>query len=131
MNGSPVALQSRLELGKVDANPSTTQVVEFREQIVLADNAGALNRDRIWALEGFWDEVAISVGRDLSWMQTRFDLCRRTCQSSGASNVNFLSCNYPTPCPMACWVDLLIGGEDDARFRPNYLALAGSTLACQ
>ena len=54
-------------------NPSTTQVVEFREQIALADDAGGVNRDRIWALELFWDEVAISVAR-LSWMQTRFDL---------------------------------------------------------
>jgi hypothetical protein len=31
-------------------NPSTTQVVEFREQIVLADDAGGLNLDRMWAL---------------------------------------------------------------------------------
>jgi hypothetical protein len=55
-------------------NPSTTQVVEFREQIVLADDAGGLNLDRMWALALFWDGVAIFVGRDLSWMQTRFDL---------------------------------------------------------
>jgi len=62
-------------------NPSTTEVVEFREQIALGDDAGGVNHDRMWALELFWDEVAISVGRDLSWKQTRFDLCRRTCQS--------------------------------------------------
>jgi hypothetical protein len=55
-------------------NPSSTQVVEFREQIVLADDAGGLNLDRMWALALFWDGVAIFVGRDLSWMQTRFDL---------------------------------------------------------
>ena len=61
-------------------NPSTTQVVEFREQIALADDAGGVNRDRMWALELFGDDVAISVGRDLTWMQTRFDLRRRTCQ---------------------------------------------------
>jgi hypothetical protein len=54
--GPPVALQSRLELGKVDANPSTTQVVEFREQIALADDAGGVNRDRMWALELFWNK---------------------------------------------------------------------------
>ena len=53
---------------------STTQVVEFKEQIALADDAGGVNTDRLWALELFWDEVAISVGRDLSWMQIRFDL---------------------------------------------------------
>ena len=40
-------------------NASTTQVVEFREQIALADDAGGVNRDRMWALELFWDEVAI------------------------------------------------------------------------
>jgi hypothetical protein len=34
-------------------NPSTTQVVEFREQIALADDAGGVNRDRMWALELF------------------------------------------------------------------------------
>jgi hypothetical protein len=55
-------------------NPSTTQVVEFREQIALADDADGLNLDRIWALALFRDDVAIFVGRDLSWMQTRFDL---------------------------------------------------------
>ena len=55
-------------------NPSTTQVVEFREQNSLADDAGGANRDCMWALELFWDEVAISVGRDLSWMQIRVDL---------------------------------------------------------
>lgn len=33
-------------------NPSTTQVVESREQIALADDAGGVNRDRMWALEG-------------------------------------------------------------------------------
>ena len=44
-------------------NPSTTQVVEFREQIALADDAGGVNRDRMWALELFWDEVEKSVGQ--------------------------------------------------------------------
>ena len=34
-------------------NPSTTQVVESREQIALADDAGGVNRDRMWALELF------------------------------------------------------------------------------
>jgi len=34
-------------------NPSTTQVVEFREQIAFADDAGRVNRDRIWALALF------------------------------------------------------------------------------
>ena len=43
-------------------NPSTTQVVESREQIALADDAGGVNRDRMWALELFWDEVEKSVG---------------------------------------------------------------------
>ena len=52
-------------------NPSTTQVIEFREQGALADDAAGVNRDRMWALELFWDEVAISVGRDLSWVQTQ------------------------------------------------------------
>jgi hypothetical protein len=37
-------------------NPSATQVVEFREQIALADDAGGVQRDRMWALELFWDE---------------------------------------------------------------------------
>ena len=69
-------------------NPSTTQVVEFREQIALADDAGGVNRDRMWALELFWDEVAIFLGRDLSLKQTRLDLCRRTCQSG-------LECQFP------------------------------------
>ena len=55
-------------------NASTTQGVEFREQIALADEAGGVTRDRMWALELSWDEVAISVGRDLSWMHIRFDL---------------------------------------------------------
>jgi hypothetical protein len=43
-------------------NPSTTQVVESREQIALADDAGGVNRDRMWALELCWDEVEKSVG---------------------------------------------------------------------
>jgi len=34
-------------------NPSTTQVVELRGQIALADDAGGVNRDRIWALALF------------------------------------------------------------------------------
>jgi hypothetical protein len=34
-------------------NPSTTQVVELREQIALADDVGGVNRDRIWALALF------------------------------------------------------------------------------
>jgi hypothetical protein len=34
-------------------NTSTTQVVELREQIALADDAGGVNRDRIWALALF------------------------------------------------------------------------------
>ena len=37
----------------------------------------------------------------------------------GASNANFLLCNYLTSCSMACTVRLIIGGEDDARLRPN------------
>jgi len=55
-------------------NASSTQVIEFRGQLALADDAAGVNGDRMWALELFWDEVAISVGRDLSWMQIRFDL---------------------------------------------------------
>ncbi len=74
-------------------NPSITQVVEFREQIALADDAGGVNRDRMWALELFGDVVAIFVGRDLSWMQTRFGL-QENLPIIGASNVNFLSCKY-------------------------------------
>jgi hypothetical protein len=61
-------------------NPSTTQVVEFKEQIAFADDVGGVNRDRMWALALFWDDVAIPVGRDLTWMQTGSDLRRRTCQ---------------------------------------------------
>jgi hypothetical protein len=38
-------------------NPSTTQVVGFIEQISLGDDAGGADRDRIWALALFWDEV--------------------------------------------------------------------------
>ena len=34
-------------------NPSTTQVVEFREQIAFADDVVGVNRDRIWALALF------------------------------------------------------------------------------
>jgi hypothetical protein len=34
-------------------NLSNTQVVEFREQIALADDAGGLSRDRMWALALF------------------------------------------------------------------------------
>jgi hypothetical protein len=44
-------------------NPSTTQVSEFREKIALVDDAREVNRDRMWALELFWGEVAISVGQ--------------------------------------------------------------------
>jgi hypothetical protein len=55
-------------------NPSTTQVVESREQIALADDAGGVNRDRMWALELFWDEVEKSVGQrsQLEANQTSF-----------------------------------------------------------
>ena len=60
-------------------NPSTTQVVEFREQIALADDAGGVNRDRMWALELFWDEVAISVG-EISVGCKPGLICRRSCQ---------------------------------------------------
>ena len=31
-------------------NSSTAQVVEFREQTAVADDAGGVNRDRMWAL---------------------------------------------------------------------------------
>ena len=71
---SSVALQSPLNYARLMPNLSTVQVVELREQIALADDAGGVNRDRMWALALFWDEVAKSVGRDLSWKQTRFDL---------------------------------------------------------
>jgi len=74
-------------------NPSITQVIEFREQIALADDAGGANRDRMWALELFGDVVAISVGRGLIWMQTRFGL-QENLPIIDASNVDFLSCNY-------------------------------------
>ena len=63
-----MALQSRLDLGKVDAKPSSTQVFEFGEQIALANDMGGLNSDRMWALALFWDDVEIPVGRDISWM---------------------------------------------------------------
>src|ERR1035441_161657 len=42
-------------------NPSTTQVIELREQIARAHDAGGVNRDRIWALACFQDDVAIPV----------------------------------------------------------------------
>ena len=53
-------------------NPSTTQVVESREQIALADDAGGVNRDRMWALELFlgrsgkirWAEVSFGGNPD-------------------------------------------------------------------
>ena len=99
-------------------NPSTTQVVEFREQIALADDAGGVNRDRMWALKLFWDEVEISVGQRSQLEANQTSFVRRTCPSRPRMPI-YLSCNYPTPCWMACSVCLIIGGEDDARFRPN------------
>jgi hypothetical protein len=100
-------------------NPSTTQVVEFSEQIALADDAGGVNRDRMWALALFWAEVmAISVGRDL--VGCKPDLI---CVGEPANNRG-LECQFPVvelPDTVldACQVCLIIDGEDDARLRPN------------
>jgi len=41
-----------------------------------------------------------------------------------------LACIAPG-CSMAVKCGLVIGGEDDVRFRPNYPALACSTYTCQ
>jgi len=49
-------------------------VVESREQIALADDAGGVNRDRMWALKLFRDEVEKSVGQRSRWRQTRLHL---------------------------------------------------------
>lgn len=99
-------------------NPSTTQVVESREQIALADDAGGVNRDRMWALELFWDEVEKSVGQRAQLEANQTSFVRQNLPIA-ASNASLLCCNYPTPCRMACSVCLIIGGEDDARFHPN------------
>jgi hypothetical protein len=50
---SSVALQSRLKYARLMKNPSTTQLVELRQQIALADDARGVNRERIWALALF------------------------------------------------------------------------------
>ena len=71
----------------------------------------------MWALALFWEDVAISVGRDPVGSKPDF-ICVGE-PANRASNANFLSCNYPTPRSMACSVCLIIGGEDDARLRPN------------
>jgi hypothetical protein len=47
-------------------NASTTQVIEFREQKALADDAAGVNRDRMWALELFWRRSGNIVGRERS-----------------------------------------------------------------
>ncbi len=99
-------------------NPSTTQVVESREQIALADDAGGVNRDRMWALKLFWDEVEKSVGQRSQLEANQTSFVRQNLPIA-ASNASLPWCNYPTPCRMACSVCLIIGGEDDARFHPN------------
>jgi len=52
-------------------NPSTTQVVEFREQIALAEDAGGVSRDRMWALALF-PRTTWYPRAEITWMQTRF-----------------------------------------------------------
>jgi hypothetical protein len=98
-------------------NPSTTEVVEFREQIALGDDAGGVNRDRMWALELFgtkwqypWAEILVGSNPDL--------ICVGEPANRGLES-QFPVVHYSTPCSMAGSVSLIIGGEDDARFRPN------------
>jgi len=74
-------------------NPSTTQVVEIRGEIALANEARGITATVCGHWSCFADVVAISVGRGLSWMQTRFGL-QENLPIIGASNVNCLSCKY-------------------------------------
>ena len=69
-------------------NPSTTQVVELREQKALADDTGGVNRDRIWALSLFSGRRGDTRGQRL---ECRPDLI---CVGESVNNRG-LECPFP------------------------------------